>query len=416
MKLLFVGPLLDFSGFATASRRFLQALNESDLDLTARPLRYDKLDDGQEFTPPEWLASLLKNDLQGVDMALQMTTSNTEAVPVPGILNGLYTFFETDRLQPLWAQKANEFDFIIVPSRSNGETLLRSGVNKPILCAGPPCDIDDFQRERQPFVIEQAGDRTIFYNICQLSAKKGIDVLLRAYYAAFVGAPDEVLLVLKTYVNMENRQQDEEIVKQYIQNIKQRCRIPVPQHPPVLPLVYTMTDDEIHGLHVAGHAYVCSSRAEGWGLPVFDALAHGKTVITHNAGGLADFVTPENSLLYQGMPTFFFDMPHPDPGLFTGVEQCFEPSPAHLALNMRRFHLLRRGADAGELDETMQAEWASVLTRRENAKLVGQKFDYRAIGKRIVGQLESLFASWKETGTAIYTPTNDEKPSLEDSL
>jgi hypothetical protein len=138
MKLLLVGPLLDFSGFAHASRNLLRALNESDIDLVARPLRYDRLDEGQEFTPPEWLDTLLKKDLQGVDMVLQITTSNNEAVPVPGVLNGLYTFFETDRLQPLWAQKANEFDFIIVPSRSNGETLLRSGVQKPILCAGPP--------------------------------------------------------------------------------------------------------------------------------------------------------------------------------------------------------------------------------------------------------------------------------------
>ncbi len=321
MKLLFTGPLLDFSGFAHASRSVLRALNESDLELTARPLRYDKLDDGQEFTPDEWLSTLLKNDLQGVDMALQMTTSNVEAVPVPGVLNGLYSFFETDRLQPSWAQKANEFDFIIVPSRSNGETLLRSGVGKPILCAGPPCDIDEYTREYKPFEIEQAGDRTIFYNICQLSAKKGIDVLLRAYYAAFAGTPDEVLLVLKTYIQMENRHQDAENVKQYIANIRQRCRIPIPQHPPVLPLVYTMSDEEIHGLHVRGDAYVCSSRAEGWGLPVFDALSHGKTVISHNAGGLADFVNKDNTLLYQGMPTFFFDMPHPDQGLFPGVEQ-----------------------------------------------------------------------------------------------
>lgn len=415
MKLLFTGPLKDFSGFATASRNFLHCLSESDFDVVARPLQYDQLDEGQKFETPEWMSPLLDNDLQDVDMAIQMTTCNVEAVPIPGVLNGLYSFFETDRIQPAWAAKANEFDFLIVPSRSNGETLLRSGVTKPILCVGPPCDADLYEKEYKPFEIENVGGRTVFYNICQLSTKKGIDVLLRAYFAAFASTPDDVLLVLKTYVNMAGRQNDLETVKQYIQSIKSRCRIPTDKLPPVLPLVYTMNEEDIHGLHVRGDAYVCSSRAEGWGLPVFDALAHGNTVISHNAGGLADFVSKENALMYGGMPTLFFDMPHSDPGLFTGMEQCFEPSPAELAMNMRHFHLLRKGNEENALEGTSVGEWEAVCQRRENAAMVGKKFDYRVIAPKIVEQLESLLVTWKETGTAIYSPVEQET-SLEDSL
>ena len=413
MKLLFTGPLLDFSGFATASRYFLRALTQGNIDVVARPLRYDQLDEGQKFETPGWMKPLLTKDLQEIDMAIQMTTCNVEAVPVPGILNGLYTFFETDRIQPLWAQKANEFDFLIVPSRSNGETLLRSGVTKPILCAGPPCDMETYEKTYEPFHIDNADNRTVFYNVCQLSTKKGIDVLLRAYYAAFAAMPDDVLLVLKTYVNMAGRQNDLEMVKQYIQTIKTRCRIPVQKLPPVLPVIYTMTDDEIHGLHRRGDAYVCSSRAEGWGLPVFDALAHGNTVISHAAGGLGDFVNKDNTIIYDGTPSFFYDMPHPDPGLFTGLEQCFEPSPAQLALNMRHFHLLRKGNNEGTLNEQNANEWESVLQRRQNAKLVGQKFDYRVVAPKILEQLHALHESWKETGVAIYSP---EEPSLEEAL
>jgi len=415
MKLLFTGPLLDFSGFATASRGLLRALAESkQLEVTARPLRYDQLDNGQVFDIPDWMKPLLLNDLQNVDIALQMTTSNIEAVPVPGIVNGLYTFFETDKLQPLWAQKANEFDFLIVPSRFNGETLLRSGVNKPILIAAPPCDVDVYKKNYVPFEIMNVGNRTVFYNICQLSTKKGIDVLLRAYYAAFAATPNDVLLVLKTYVNMGGRQNDVEIVKQYIQGVKQRCRIPTNELPPVLPLVYTMSDEQIHGLHARGDAYVCSSRAEGWGIPVFDALSHGKTVISNQGGGLADFVSNENSLIYGGTPSLFYDMPHGDPGLFTGLEQCFEPSPAELALNMSRFHLLNKGAKEGTLNEANKKEWESVLIRRKNAKGIGERMDYRVVSSKIVEQLLMAHKSWKETGTVRYQETV--KESLEQTL
>ncbi len=420
MKLLFTGPLLDFSGFAHASRHFLRTLLEDkELDVVVRPLRYDELDAGQKFEKPAWMVPLLEKDLQGIDMAIQMTTCNVEANPVPGIPNGLYTFFETDRIQAGWSQKANEFDFLIVPSRHNGQTLLNSGVKKPIMVAAPPCDKDVYEKERTPFEIQNAGDRTIFYNICQLSTKKGIDCLLRAYYAAFAGAPDDVLLVLKTYVSMQGRQNDIELVKQYIEGIKQRCRIPIQKFPPVLPIVYTMTDDEIHSLHVAGDAYVCSSRAEGWGLPVFDALSHGKTVISHASGGMADFVNKQNTLLYTAQPTLFYDMPHPDMGLFTGLEGCVEPCVPQLALVMQRYHTLRKtAASGGDMTEADAAEWASVLQRRDNGKIVGQHHDYRQVSEKIVHQLKSAYANWKENGELKFdaSAVSTNEPSLEETV
>jgi len=402
MKLLFTGPLQDFSGFAHASREFMRALLEHDkFDVVARALKYDQLDEGQEFKTPKWMEECLEKDLMDVDVAIQMTTCNVEAQPVPGIVNGLYTFFETDRLQVTWAQKANEFDFILVPSRHNAETLLKSGVQRPILVASPPCDKNVYEKDYAPFQIDNVDGRTVFYNICQLSNKKGIDLLLRAYYAAFAGMKDEVVLVLKTYVNMQGRGNDLEMVKGYVNAVKQKCRIPA-ELPPVLPLVYTMTDEEIHGLHRRGDAYVCSSRCEGWGIPVFDALAHGNTVISHNQTGLAEFVSQDNALIYGGCASLFYDMPHPDPGLFTGLEQCFEPSVAELAMVMQRYHLLRKGSDAGELDEKNQKEWESVLVRRSNARHVADRYDFRRVSEKICEQIEVAHDTYKQTGVAQF--------------
>lgn len=403
MRVLFTGPIQDFSGFAHASRNFLRMLTQNpSLDVVARPLHYDQLDTGQRFQVPEWMTPLLAKPLINVDMCIQMTTCNIEAQPIPGVCNGLYTFFETDRLQPSWAAKAQQFDFLIVASKFNADTLLRSGVNRPILVAAPPCDVDEYNKSYEPFTIANAGNRTVFYNICQLSTKKGIDTLLRAYFAAFVGMPDDVLLVLKTYVNMQNREQDERIVKEYVQAVKARCRIPLQKLPPILPLVYTMSDQEIHSLHVRGDAYVNASRAEGWGIPVFDALAHGKTVISHARTGLQDYVNSQNSIVYNGMVSFFYDMPHPDPLLYTGVEQCFEPSPVELAFVMQHFYLLKKGAETGQLDEKNQKEWESVLQRRVNARELGHRLDYRVVASRVAEQLLAAFNSWKMSGIALF--------------
>jgi glycosyltransferase involved in cell wall biosynthesis len=403
MKILFVGPLHDMSGFAHSARNLLQALiYDSRLDVVARKLTYDQLDSGQKFLAPEWLKDTENKDLLNIDICLQMVTCNIEAQPVPGIPNGLYTFFETDKLQPAWAAKAQEFDFLVVPSKFNAETLIRSGVTKPILVASPPCDKDVYFKGYEPFNIESAGKRTVFYNICQLSTKKGIDLLLRAYYAAFAGVPDDVLLVLKTYINMYDRTNDLEIVKQYINSIKTRARIPIQKFPPVLPIIYTMTDDEINGLHTRGDCYVNASRAEGWCIPVFDALAHGKTVISHTAQGLGEFVTPDNALVYGGCQSLFFDMPHPDPGLFTGLERCFEPSVAELALNMQKFYLLKQASESGQLNEPMTKEWQNILARRDNGRTLGSSYDYRVVSDKIVEQLIAVQRTWKETGVARF--------------
>lgn len=404
MKLLFIGPIKNFSGFATASRGLLRTLSISpEIDVVARAITYDQLDNEQQFQTPDWLTPLInKSIVDGVDMCLQVTTCNIEANPIPGVLNGLYTFFETDKLQPSWAAKAQSFDFIIVASRYNAETLLRSGITKPILVAAVPCDLDVYRKAYEPFEIKNANNRTIFYNICQLSTKKGIDILLRAYYAAFAAVPNDVLLVLKTYLNMQDRSKDLEIIKHYINSIKAKCRIPVQQLPPVLPLIQTMSENEIHQLHTRGDAYVNSSRSEGWCVPVFDALAHGKTVISHNSTGMSEFVSKDNSLLYGGTTSLFYDMPHPDPGLYTGLEQCFEPSVAELALVMQRFYLLKNGNNNGTLNDKNKQEWESVLTRRENAKQLGMRFDYRNVSGKIVEQLVSMYNMWKNNGVISF--------------
>jgi glycosyltransferase involved in cell wall biosynthesis len=278
-----------------------------------------------------------------------------------------------------------------------------------MVCA-PPCDADKYKEDVPEFQIANVEGRTIFYNICQLSTKKGIDILLRAYYAAFADMPNDVLLVLKTYLNMDNRANDADIVKKYIHEVKTRTRIPIKNFPPVLPLVFTMSDDEIAGLHKACDAYVCTSRAEGWGIPVFDALGYGNLVISHNVGGLEGFIRSNNALVYSGTPTLFYDMPHSDPGLFTGVEQCFEPSTAEVSAIMRRYHTLKKAAENNELDDQSKEEWQRVLSCQEGGASVVQNFDYRVVHSSVIPHLMRAFASWKQNGHVEF-----EQPSLEES-
>ncbi len=410
MKICFTGPLLDFSGFAAASRSMLQALVSAatdpslDLHITARSLRYDMADPGAEFKPEPWLNDALKESLQDVDFLIQATTCNIEAVPKPGILNALYTFFELDRIPPQWAEKANEFDFIIVPCKYNAEMLVRCGVRKPIFIVQPPTNPVRYDTFLNPVAdpgLPDLSGKTVFYNICQLSGKKGVDALLRAYYAAFADMPDEVVLVLKTYINMGNRGNDSAMVKEFIQRVKAGCRIPVEKMPPVLPVVSVLSDDQIRGLHTKCDVYVNSSRAEGFCLPAFDALGFGKTLITNNFGGMAEYASDATALLYGGCISNVYDMPHSDPFLYSGISRWFEPSTAHMADLMRSYHLLKKAAAANTLNEESQKLWSIVAQKQEAGKQLVAKYCPIKNGPAIHALLKQAYDSWKEHGKVM---------------
>jgi glycosyltransferase involved in cell wall biosynthesis len=381
----------------------LTLLESDEHEVVARALQYDSLDSGQTVDMPESVEAAMRGDINDVDMLIQMTTSNIEAVPKPGVCNALYTFVEMDRIQVSWAQQANKFDFLLVPCKENALALQRSGVVKPVLVIPPPCNKDIFERDYPKFDVLNADGRTIFYNICQLSAKKGVDSLLRAYYAAFADCPNEVLLVLKTYIGMSGRNVEQEMatVKQFINRIKQGCRIPA-ELPPVWPIVRTFSDEEVHGLHKACDVYVCSSRGEGWGIPPFDALGHGNTVISHNAGGLQGFISDGVALVYGGSPGLCYDMANADPSLYTGLERCFEPSTAQMSDLMRSYHLLRKANDSGDISEQNRQQWITIDQRRVNAQMLISKFDYREVADKVMIQLEAANESWNLTGEVTF--------------
>ena len=392
MKVCFAAPLDGFSGYSVTSRNLLRALSHGGMDIAARTLRYDQRDPGQQFDTPIWLKELLRKPITNIDLLIQSTTLNIEAQPKPGICNAIMFYAETDRIPPAWAEKANMFDLIMVPTRFVAMALINSGVTKPILLGMPPLDTDIYKGIYGPLDIPNTEGRTVFYNICQLSAKKGVDALIRAYYAAFADIPNEVLLVLKTYIGMTHRNNERAEVKGFIDKIKQGCRIPIKQYPPILPIVNIMTDDVIYGLHMRGDAYVNSSRGEGLCVPAMDSVGFGTSLITNNCSGMADWVNSNFAMIYGAQPTHVYDMRHGDPSLYTGVERYYEPSTAEMADIMRQFHEWHQNPD--KYPEQTQGLQAMRDTGREFIK----QLDYRVVAKKIVDQLAEAHESWKKTG------------------
>ena len=125
-----------------------------------------------------------------------------------------------------------------------------------------------------------------FLHISSGFPRKGLDVLLAAWGAAFCHN-DPVMLVVKTFPNVHN-QIDTDLVEWKSHH---------PDSAPVKLINEDLPDTEIRDLYASADVLVCPSRGEGFGLPIAEALALGKAVVTVAYGGHSDFCSHQTAWL-----------------------------------------------------------------------------------------------------------------------
>jgi len=327
-KILYIGPIRDFSGYATAARGYVRALHEAGANLVLRPVRYDQTSPDSSYKVTDLERELLRRDLNNVDVVIQHLTPNEMRI-APGKVNIAVVAWETTRIPAYWVEKLNQFDAVITFCDASVDAFRDCGVTVPVFKVPHTFDISSYSLEgvdpiAAPSDPDVLKDRFIFYNISQFAAKKGIDLLLRAYYGAFHDRGDDVMLILKTYVNMAGRTDEQQKLQQYIQSVKVGMRLPMAGYPPVMLITKILTDEQIKKIHATGDTYVCSSRGEGWCIPAFEALTYGNRLVTTDWGGMGEFTILRKE---DGNP-FAFDReykgPHHKPNVYS-VKYSMEP-------------------------------------------------------------------------------------------
>ncbi len=357
MKILYIAPFRDFSGYAAASRGYLNALDRAGANVVARAVRYDRADSGSEYTPTSRESELLKKPLDDIDVVIQHTTPN-ELRPVAGKVNIAVVAWETSRIPEYWVKKLNQFDAVMTFCQTSVDAFVSSGVTVPVTKIPHTFDIPSYTLDGIDKISSSSEsdffkDKFVFYNISQLSTKKGIDVLLRSYLTEFHGKDkDKVILILKTYIDMSNRGSERQRIQGYVNGVKNALRLPVEGYPPVMVISNTLTDLQIKKIHKTGDAYVCSSRAEGWCIPAFEALAYGKKLITTSWGGMGEFAVDVQMYNTSAGPQPIYNpkknvfevfhlleplvgQQHGDPELYTAKDLIAEPSVRSMMQQMR---------------------------------------------------------------------------------
>lgn len=217
-----------------------------------------------------------------------------------------------------------------------------------------PAIADDAADARLRQKLGLTGGHFLFYTISRQEERKNLEAGLRAFHAAF---PDgDVRYLVKT-------------------------PLPLPAELAGLPGVVNVSarfdDDEIAALHRLGDCYVSAHCAEGWGLPLSDAMAHGKLVVATGYSGNMDFMDAGNALpaRYRLEPIrrpetrarFGFD-----PG---STEACWAyVDEAHLAAQML----------------TARHDWSALAPLRRAARQAMARYDAETVGRRMLDRLRTI--------------------------
>lgn len=336
MKVLYISPYLGFSGYSTAARGYVRALHKEGVEVVLRNVKYDS---GQEHKLEPWERALFCRAAEGVDVIVQHLTPNEMAIKEDDSIKHIGVLAtETDLIPKEWAESLNRMDAVVTFCEMSSEAIQRGGVRVPVYVLPHTFDIESYEHKVDPFdtmtgvPLSGTDKPCIFYNISQVSNKKGIDRLLRAYYGAFQ-KKEPVTLILKGYIGQMKRVGEDQQIIDFVNAVREGCRFK--HFPPVVIFTDIMTEEEIERIHSTGDIYVNASSGEGWGLPLFDAAAYGNGVISTIWGGPGMFLKPDD--IYQVHYTIepVFGMNHPHPYMFTSNENWAEPSVQSMMKQMR---------------------------------------------------------------------------------
>lgn len=161
---------------------------------------------------------------------------------------------------------------------------VRSGVDeKKIVTVPLGIDPDVFRPGAEPFhtIVNASNGRYTFFFNGGVTLRKGVDILVNAYLNEFT-ASDNVCLVIKDSCA-------------YAKNLSARIE-ELSKRTDIAKLVYlnvNVDHYELPSLYAACDCYIHPYRAEGYGLPIAEALACDKPAIVTGGGSCLDFVDPD---------------------------------------------------------------------------------------------------------------------------
>jgi glycosyltransferase involved in cell wall biosynthesis len=242
-----------------------------------------------------------------------------------GLYNFLWNAWEDSRFPPEWMDDINRScDGVMTFSSFVKKIFEDSGCKLPV--AVVPCMVDPEFAAIEPKITLPQSDSLTFLCLGSGFPRKGVDVLLKAYFAEFTGK-DPVRLVIKTFPNPHNT------VAEEIKKIQKSTA----DAPEVIHIDCDIPPAETRGLYESADVLVSPSRSEGYNLPAAEAMVFGIPVIVTDYGGHLDFCDDSTAWLVR------YTMAPSRSHLATEGAMWAEPDVTHLR-ELMRYHFENRGS------------------------------------------------------------------------
>ena len=178
---------------------------------------------------------------------------------------------------------ANKADLVITPSSHSESVMIESGVKTPIRIIPNWVDTTVFNLDTPRYDYDFPG--VVVFVSGYFHRKKGLDILIPAFLEEFEG--DDVLLVIKNSP-VKGLEEYDRFLQENATGLKQ------------IRYICEFVPKEQYASMVAGSDIVVSaSRYEGFGIPLLEGLACGKSVVAPRFSGPLDFLDDSNSFLYD---------------------------------------------------------------------------------------------------------------------
>jgi len=308
LRIIVRGPVLSMSGYGEQSRFALRALrkHEDKLDIYIVPIPWGNTnwintnDEERKWMDANILrtANYLKSEPNPqFDLSLQVTIPN-EWEDLAKVNVGYTAGIETTRVAPVWFEKTNMMDRVIVVSNhakqvfesSAYDALNKSTGEKAILKLETPMEVVSYPVRNydadEQFDIDLEHDFN-YLLMAQWSERKNIENTIKWFVEENID--QEVGLVIKT-----NSQANCKIDKEF--TLEKRLRPLLKQYEDRKCKVYLLHGDlseqQLTSLytHPKIKCMVSLTHGEGFGLPLFEAAYNGMPIIAPGWSGQCDFL------------------------------------------------------------------------------------------------------------------------------
>ncbi len=286
-----VGPFITNYSLARVNRGLAYAMSQIQKEYKVQLYqdmdkfdRYPTSEDQKKF--PE-IIKLWNKEKEESDVVIYNDFPKTGYVAhglnkLPGKIKLMYLAWEESVYPKMWVDEVNQnLHGVMVASSFVQKILRKEGIKVPIAVVPNGIDKNVMVQPTQKYPLKTK-KKFKFLHISSARTRKGIDVLLKAYFEEFT-KEDDVCLVIKSFPGPEN------LVNDLLGELRK-------ENSPEVEHIFDseLTDQDLVNLNASCDCAVYPTRAEGFGLPIAEAMYIGIPVIATNYSAHLDFFSEEN--------------------------------------------------------------------------------------------------------------------------